>query len=108
MKRVVLSLLLVCTFHTYVVCQKYQRPKVQTPTVFRGDPATQPEPQSLADVKWFELFKDEKLQELIREALANNYDLREAVSRIDAARANYGIVRSDQFPHDRSQRRCGE
>jgi len=98
MKRVVLSLLLVCTFHTYVVCQKYQRPKVQTPTVFRGDPATQPDPQSLADVKWFELFKDEKLQELIREALANNYDLREAVARIDAARANYGIVRSDQFP----------
>jgi multidrug efflux system outer membrane protein len=98
MKRVVLSLLLVCTFHTYVVCQKYQRPKVQTPTVFRGDTATQPDPQSLADEKWFELFKDEKLQELIREALANNYDLREAVARIDAARANYGIVRSDQFP----------
>jgi len=66
--------------------------------VFRGDTATQPDPQSLADVKWFELFKDEKLQELIREALANNYDLRESVSRIDAARANYGIVRSDQFP----------
>jgi len=98
MKRVVLSLLVVCAFHTSVVCQKYERPKVQTPTVFRGDTATQPDPQSLADVKWFELFKDEKLQELIREALANNYDLRESVSRIDAARANYGIVRSDQFP----------
>lgn len=99
MKRVVLSLLFVCAFHTYVVCQKYERPKVQTPTVFRGDPATQPDPQSLADVKWFDLFKDEKLQELIREALANNYDLRESVARIDAARANYGIVRSDQFPN---------
>jgi multidrug efflux system outer membrane protein len=98
MKRVVLSLLVVCAFQTSVVCQKYERPKVQTPTVFRGDTATQPDPQSLADVKWFELFKDEKLQELIREALANNYDLRESVSRIDAARANYGIVRSDQFP----------
>jgi len=98
MKRLVLSLLFVCTFQIYVVCQKYQRPKVQTPTVFRGDTATQPDPQSLADLKWFELFKDEKLQELIREALANNYDLRESVARIDAARANYGIVRSDQFP----------
>jgi len=98
MKRLVLSLLFVCTFQTYVVCQKYQRPKVQTPTVFRGDTATQPDPQSLADLKWFELFKDEKLQELIKEALANNYDLREAVARIDAARANYGIARSNQFP----------
>jgi NodT family efflux transporter outer membrane factor (OMF) lipoprotein len=98
MRRVVLSLLCVCAFHTYVVCQKYERPKVLTPTVFRGDPATQPDPQSLADVKWFELFKDEKLQDLIREALANNYGLRAAVARIDAARANYGIVRSDRFP----------
>src|SRR4029079_3678003 len=33
-----------------------------------------------------------------RAALVGNYDLREAVARIEAAQANYGIVRSDQFP----------
>ena len=65
MRRVVLSLLFVCTFHTFAVCQKYQRPKVQTPTVFRGDTATQPDKQSLADLKWFDLFNDEKLRDLI-------------------------------------------
>src|SRR5262249_9868191 len=43
-------------------------------------------------------FKDDRLQGLIRDALASNYDLREAVARVDLARANYGITRADQFP----------
>jgi len=92
---IVTSLLTACT-----VGPKYQRQKVQTPSVYRGvaDPAAQPDPQTLADAKWFEVFKDAKLQELIRQALVTNYDLREAVARVDEARANYGITRSDQFP----------
>ena len=98
MKRLVVFALICCLGQGYAFGQKYQRPQVPTPKEFRADPAAQPDPQTIADMKWFELFKDEKLQELIREALANNYDLREAVSRIDAARANYGIVRSDKFP----------
>jgi len=98
MKRFVVALLIISLAQASVVGQKYQRPQVQTPTVYRGDTATQPDPQTIANLKWFEVFKDDKLQDLIREALASNYDLREAVSRIDAARANYGITRSDQFP----------
>ena len=98
MKRIVVALLLVCLAHSYVVCQKYQRPAVPTPKQFRADPAPQPDPQTLADLKWFDVFKDPKLQELINEALTSNYDLREAVARIDAARANLGITRSEQFP----------
>ena len=35
---------------------------------------------------------------MIREALESNYDLRDAVARVDAARANLGITRADQFP----------
>jgi len=46
-----------------------------------------------------EVFKDEKLQELEREALAQNYDLREAAARIEAASAALGLTRSDQFPN---------
>ena len=53
----------------------------------------------LADLKWWEVFKDEKLQDLERTALAQNYDLRDAVARVEAARANLGITRSDQFPN---------
>jgi multidrug efflux system outer membrane protein len=57
------------------------------------------DPASLADLKWWEVFKDEKLQELERTALAQNYDLRDAVARVEAARANLGITRSNQFPN---------
>src|SRR5579864_2483980 len=78
----------------------YHRPAVQTPPAFRA-PTTQPTPEaaSLADLKWWEVFKDEKLQALIRTSLVENYDLRDAVTRVEAARANLGITRSEQFPN---------
>jgi len=99
MKRLVVILLVACIAHTHAAGQKTnQRPQVQTPATFRGDTATQPDSQSLANLKWFELFQDEKLQRLINDAIAHNYDLREAVARVDAARANVGLVRSQQFP----------
>src|SRR5437879_419791 len=77
----------------------YRRPAVQTPQTFRSpNPLPAPEPSSLADLKWFEVFKDEKLQDLIRTALEQNYDLRDAVARVEQARANLGITRSNQIP----------
>src|SRR5215204_2499499 len=79
--------------------KKYQRPRIVAPeNLDRTDPVVQTDPQTLADAKWFEVFKDEKLQALIREALTYNYDLREAVARIDGARASLGITKSDQYP----------
>ncbi len=91
-----ISLLAGCT-----VGPKYRRPTVKSPDVFRGtaDPTAAPDPNSLADLKWFELFKDLQLQELIRTALVENYDIRDAIARIGAARANLGIIRSEQFPN---------
>ena len=77
----------------------YNRPALTPPDAFRGAPAgTAADTTSLADLKWFELFKDPELQKLIGSALVANYDLRDAVARVDAARANLGITRSDQFP----------
>src|SRR5262245_59794096 len=70
----------------------YKKPLVSLPDTFRGAPQTPPaDSASLADLKWFEVFKDEQLQQLIRAALEGNYDLRDAVVRVDAARANLGI-----------------
>src|SRR6266853_159326 len=72
-----------------VVGPNYHRPAIQAPNAFRAAaPATASDPVSLADLKWFEVFKDEKLQELERAALAQNYDLRDAVARVEAARAD--------------------
>ena len=78
----------------------YQRPAVTTPDSFRGaSAAIPPDEQSIAELKWFEVFQDEQLQELIRTALQQNYDLRDAVARVDAARANLGITQADQYPN---------
>jgi outer membrane protein, multidrug efflux system len=78
----------------------YTRPVIKPPDAFRGSVDRTPTADvgSLADLKWFEVFKDEQLQKLIREALESNYDLRDAVTRVDVARANLGITRADEFP----------
>jgi multidrug efflux system outer membrane protein len=79
--------------------KKYQRPVVKTPDTFRGTGASGPADQtSIADLKWFEVFKDAELQKLVRTAMQQNYDLRAAVARIDAERANLGLARSNLFP----------
>src|SRR5947207_13235797 len=78
----------------------YRRPAVTTSDAFRGSSAAiTADKQSIAELKWFEVFQDEQLQELIRTALMQNYDLRDAVARVDAARANLGITQADQYPN---------
>src|SRR4030095_12922418 len=78
----------------------YKRPLLKIPDAFRGnaDSAPATDASSLADLKWFEIFKDERLQKLTREALESNYDLRDAIARVDAARATVGVTRADQYP----------
>jgi outer membrane protein, multidrug efflux system len=78
----------------------YHRPVVQTPTSFHGADESQQAAQteSFADLPWWQVFHDSQLQELIRTALKQNYDLQLAVERVNAARSQVGIVRSNQFP----------
>jgi outer membrane protein, multidrug efflux system len=82
-----------------LVGPNYNRPTVQTPNTFRApEPMPPPQAASLADLKWWQVFKDEKLQELLRTALVQNYDLRDAIARVEQARASLGITRSNQYP----------
>jgi outer membrane protein, multidrug efflux system len=77
----------------------YKRPQVAVPSSFRApEPLPESQGASLADLKWFEVFRDPQLDALIKVALVQNYDLRDAVARVDEARANLGITRSNQFP----------
>ena len=78
----------------------YRRPTVAVPANFRApEPLPPAQAQSIADLKWFEVFKDEQLQDLVRTALERNYDLRDAVARVEAARAALGVQRSFQYPN---------
>jgi multidrug efflux system outer membrane protein len=100
----------------------YKRPKVDVPVTYRGaatqgngseaqenpgrqasSPATAPQiqqasEQSFGDQRWSEVFQDPQLQDLIRTAIQNNYDVRIAATRILEARAQLGITRADQLP----------
>ncbi len=79
----------------------YQRPLVQPPTAYRDlseNPQLQAQAASYADLPWWQVFQDPQLQELIRTALKQNYDLQLATERINAARAQVAITRSSLFP----------
>jgi multidrug efflux system outer membrane protein len=79
----------------------YKRPSVTAPTAYRGlspEAAGTTSTASLADQKWWEVFQDNQLQDLIRTALSNNYDVRIAASRVLQAQGQLGITRADQYP----------
>ncbi len=75
----------------------YKRPSIETPSTYRFA-GTESGTASLADLQWFELFHDETLTGLVKNALQHNFELRIAAERILQARAAYGITRADQFP----------
>jgi multidrug efflux system outer membrane protein len=88
----------------------YQRPPVASPVEFRGQAPTRPAGAagtaaqtapgsvSLADSRWWEVLHDDRLQGLIDEALKNGFDIRAAAWRVEEARANAGIAKSEYFP----------
>jgi len=79
----------------------YHRPVVQPPTAYRDlseNPQVQAQAASYADLPWWQVFQDPQLQELIRTALKQNYDLQLATERINAARAQVAISRSRLLP----------
>jgi multidrug efflux system outer membrane protein len=76
---------------------KYQRPEVATPPAWRFEVGPQ-EAASIADLPWWQVFRDPELEALIREALANNQDLRLAAARVEESRALVGVARADFYP----------
>ena len=74
----------------------YKRPVVNPPAAFRGASTT--DAASLADLKWFEVFRDETLTDLVNTALRDSFEIRIAAERVLQARAAYGIARADRFP----------
>jgi outer membrane protein, multidrug efflux system len=124
-KKLATILVLISLGTGCTVGPNYKRPSVDVPGGFRGaapsadgapsgakagekkseeQPAqsaaqpSQPAASSIGDEKWWEVFQDPQLQELIRTALKNNYDVNIAAARILKAQAQLGITRADQLP----------
>ena len=120
MRKLIPFLFLILFTTACAVGPNYRRPKVDVPGEYRG--AAEPNACAnsaesvaaiiaksaasaallgaidLGDQKWWEVFQDPQLQELIRAALKQNYDVRIAAARIMEARAQLGITRADQLP----------
>jgi multidrug efflux system outer membrane protein len=80
---------------------KYARPAVPAPPAYRGadDAAVSTaDTNSLGDENWAQVFHEPELQELIRAALANNFDVRIAAQRVLEQQAQLRITRSQLFP----------
>ena len=76
----------------------YHRPAVTVPANYRDTNGSAPRQASIADLPWWEVFKDEKLDELVKTALANNYDLQIAVTRVEQSRQLAAQARAQYFP----------
>lgn len=80
---------------------KYVRPNYIAPPAYRGadnaQVSTAPR-TSLGDEQWSKVYQEPELQDLIRKALANNYDVRIAAQKILEERAQVRIVRAQEFP----------
>ncbi|GKS64163.1 RND transporter [Nitrospira sp.] len=75
----------------------YTRPQTDTEDRFRMADGQSDLP-SLANLPWWELLRDEQLQQLIRMALAENYDLQRAVATVDEFRARALVSQTDWLP----------
>jgi len=65
---------------------------------FRYDSLEMAETDSALNLKWWELFNDPELNELITIGLRENKDARIAISRIEQSRAVVGITKADYWP----------
>jgi multidrug efflux system outer membrane protein len=74
----------------------YKRPTIDSPTAYRAENQATNTPAP--ELTWWQVYKDETLQALIREALTNNYDLRIAMARVEQARALAMQARSQFVP----------
>lgn len=91
-----LILLVGCT-----VGPNYKRPQVPVAPAFRRADDAQvasTDKTSLGDESFAVVFREPELQDLIRTALANNYDVRIAAQRVLEQQAQVRITRAQEFP----------
>ena len=74
----------------------YKAPEVASPGAYRNGPSTPA--ISIANLGWWEIYRDATLQALIREALTNNHDLQVAAARVEQARQFAVQTKSFYFP----------
>jgi outer membrane protein, multidrug efflux system len=76
----------------------YKRPAVNVPPGYRAPEQQAAAGSSLGNEKWWDVYQDPVLAQLIHTAIAQNYDVRIAATRVLEAQAQVGITRASQLP----------
>src|SRR6202050_2572482 len=98
MKRFLL-LAIVVLLTGCAVGPNHKRPTVNVPTDYRDSTAAQTDTaSSLGNEKWWDVYQDPVLVQLVHTALQQNYDVRIAATRVLEAQAQVGITRANQLP----------
>lgn len=98
MKKIISILILLTVLSSCLVGPKYSRPEVKSPTDWMEQSKFVDKTDTITNLQWFELFKDTILNNLISEALSKNYNMANAVLRIEQSRAVYGIAKAELLP----------
>src|SRR3954471_9308165 len=100
-RRVNILLGAIASLATFVAgCEvgpNYARPAVEQPAAFKSQPATTQAAPPLS-AEWWRLYNDPELDRLVATAYASNQDLRQAVARLDQARALSRVAASFLLP----------
>jgi len=97
--RTTVTLLAASALAACSLAPKYVRPQLPVPPSWPvGDAYLRQSEAPLPTVTYRDVFRDQRLQGIIDQALVNNRDLRVAVANIEATRAQYRIQRADLLP----------
>lgn len=100
LRKLVLSISFVTLAGAASAGNWYQPPATDAPAAFYTRGAGL-ETEPVAETAWWTRFDDPRLNELVAEALAANLDVREAVTRVEAARAIRSGVKQEWLPSGR-------
>lgn len=97
MKRIisytVCGILLATTLNSCHIYKKYERPDMDVQGLFRDTVSVTDtlaaDSLNIGDLPWTDIFTDPILQDLIRQGLENNSDLRTAMLQVEAAQASF-------------------
>lgn len=88
---------LVASLAGCMVGPNYERPAVDLPSAFPGATPSATAPDAVPE-RWWTLFNDSTLNDLVEAALANSYDVARAVARIEELDANLRAVNAAFLP----------
>ncbi|OYU96397.1 MAG: transporter [Bacteroidetes bacterium B1(2017)] len=96
--RPILIILLLATIASCKVGPKYERSKLAESKKAYATSTSGAISDTSSLAKWFDIYHDAALQELIKSSLENNLDMKLTVARIEEARSNAGIVKANLLP----------